>query len=412
MASAMGHENVVRLILNNSSVDTEIATTALSRVPLHYASLNGHLVVVSLLMSRSAAHLRSRDKRGRLPLHLAAENGHVDMVSMLLGQGAEVNCSDLDEWTPLHYATKNGYLKVAKLLIETGASPTLKTSEGKIALALSASGLHVDSLNYLLEKEHDSDEMAEDFSFLMDLMLCGKTNENESILEFVMHSKAPLLTAAQLAKNYREFASKEKERAKDLNDAGRHCEHMATELLGIASVIAPPSAILRASDNKGNQLLDMLLENSMKQVIEHAAVQRYLSDIWSGSLAAWSTGRLFLLFLGFIIFPPLLCYFVLPFKHHNYHHIPIIKFMAMIVSHIYLIFFLMINAAIPIDPIIYRTDFFPFWYELMLLAWISGIVVAELTKPGTSSGLGMLRYGIIVFAILATLFHISAIVYE
>ena len=406
----MGFASVVRLILNNSKVQSNVTTTLLERVPLHYACQNGHLVVVSLLMSRMPQHLRSRDKKGCLPLHLAAENGHTDMVSMLLGQGADVNSADSDGWTPLHYAARNGYLKVVKLLIETGASTVMKTVDGKIALVLSANGGHVDVLTYLLRKEHDSNELLEDNTFLLDIMLCGRTNSNQTVDDFVMHSKAPLYTAARLAISYREQLDRERERTKDLNDAARHCENMATELLGISSAVAPASVILRAHDSKGKQFLDMLLEHSLKQMIEHASVQRYLSDIWSGSLSHWSVWRFLLLAIGFTFFPPLTVYFCLPFKHNKYQHIPVIKFLGLIVSHLYLIVLLSMIAAVPLDPVLHRKTYFPNWFEWLCLAWVSGMLVAELSKFVLPSGLGLLRIVIIFFFAVAVLFQMSAII--
>ena len=413
MASFMGRENVVRLILNNSSVNTEAKSLGLERVPIFYAAANGHLVVLSLLLSRSGKHLTSVDRLGRQPLHLAAENGHGDMVATLLGQGAQLDAADGEGWTPLHFATKNGYQSVVQLLLESGASPTAKTANGQTPIMLAAAGDHVDLLYFLLNKPHSSLELVEDKTFLMDLMLCGLSKEFETIEEFVLHSPAPLFTVTLLSRLYRELAFREKERAKDLNDVGRFCELMSTKLLGIASTIARPSDILRSTDAKGGQFLDMLLESGMKRVVEAPSVQRYLSDIWSGHLASWSSSQLFLLFLSFLCFPPVMIFFCSPLKTiHSFYHIPVIKFLAMIVSNFYLIGIITIIAAVPLDPALDRPDFYPIWYEYACLAWIGGMLVTELTKSGAASGLGVFRYGIIFFGVVASVFQIVAIATE
>lgn len=62
--------------------------------PLHLACFGGHIVVVGLLLSRSADLLHSADRHGKTGLHIAATHGHYQMVEVLLGQGAEINTTD------------------------------------------------------------------------------------------------------------------------------------------------------------------------------------------------------------------------------------------------------------------------------------------------------------------------------
>ena len=413
MACFNGHTNIVRFLMNVAGLETEVESTLLGRLPMHLACANGHLPVVSILMSRDSGLLEVIDNYGRMPLHLSAENGHIDMVSTLLGQGAEINACDYDRWTALHYATKNGFLNLVKLLVESGASSLLKTDQGQTALMLAAHGGHLEVLSYLMLEEHDTEELLEENVFLMDLMLCSKANNNKSINEFIDNSDAPLYVAARLAKLYRDLAFKEKERMKDLNDAGRYLEHMATELLGIAAIVAPPSSILKAVNKKGNQLLDMFLEDNLKEVVEHAVVQRYLSDLWAGALSSWSTLRFVALFFAFFLCPPVWAYYCLPLgSYHRYYHIPMIKFLALLVSHFYFIVLLSIIAAFPLDPITRRESFFPTWYELVTLAWASGILVSELTNQGTRSGLSMLRFLIVGFLGIASVLQMFSFFYD
>ena len=51
-------------------------------------------------------------------------------------------------------------------------------------------------------------------------MVLAKLNENKSIQEFVLVSKAPVETAVKLSKQFRILATKEKERARDILLAG------------------------------------------------------------------------------------------------------------------------------------------------------------------------------------------------
>ena len=63
-------------------------------IPLHLASLRGHVGVVGLLLSRSTALLKIPDSKGQTCLHVAAKNGHFDMVEALLGQGSDQTMTD------------------------------------------------------------------------------------------------------------------------------------------------------------------------------------------------------------------------------------------------------------------------------------------------------------------------------
>ena len=52
-------------------------------------------------------------------------------------------------------------------------------------------------------------------------MVLAKLNDNRSIQEFVLVSKAPVETAVKLSKQFRILATKEKERARDILLAGK-----------------------------------------------------------------------------------------------------------------------------------------------------------------------------------------------
>ncbi|XP_063822335.1 ankyrin-1 [Ostrinia nubilalis] len=320
LAAYNGNENVVRLLLNSAGVQVDAASTENGFNPLHLACFGGHMSIVGLLLSRSAELLQSTDRHGKTGLHIASTYGHYQMVEVLLGQGAEINCTDKNGWTPLHCAAKAGHLNVVKLLCESGASPKSETNLNCAPIWFAASENHNDVLEYLLHKEHDTQSLMDDKRFVYNLMVCSKNHNNLPIEEFVLVSPAPVDTAAKLSNIYITLSTKEKERAKDLIAAGKQCEAMATELLALAAGADSAGHILTATDNRNIEFLDVLIENEQKEVIAHTVVQRYLQELWRGSLK-WSGIKIMILFFAFIVCPPVWMVFSLPLDFLSFHHL-------------------------------------------------------------------------------------------
>ncbi|EFN78597.1 Ankyrin-1 [Harpegnathos saltator] len=408
LAAYSGNENVVRLLLNSAGVQADAATTENGFNPLHLACFGGHITVVGLLLSRSAELLHSADRYGKTGLHIAATHGHYQMVEVLLGQGAEINATDKNGWTPLHCAARAGHLDVVKLLVESGASPKSETNLGCAPIWFAASEGHNDVLKYLMEKEHDTYALMDDRRFVYNMMVCSKSHNNKPIEEFVLVSPAPVDTAAKLSNIYMKLSEKEKERAKDLIAAGKQCEAMATELLALAAGADSAGRILTSMDRRNVEFLDVLIENEQKEVIAHTVVQRYLQELWQGSLN-WNAFRTILLFIAFLVCPPVWLVFALPFGH-KYNNVPIIKFMSYLTSHIYLMVFLLLVGITPIYPVV-RGSLIPYWYEWCLLVMLSGLLLFELTNPSDKSGLGWIKLAVLLFGIFGVAFHLMGFVF-
>ncbi|XP_073186112.1 uncharacterized protein [Lepidochelys kempii] len=409
LAAQSGHESLVRLLLNYPGVQVDCQTSLQGSTPLHLAAQHGHTAVVGLLLSKSTSQLHLRDKRGRTCLHLAAANGHVEMVRALLGQGAEINVTDKQGWGPLHFAAKSGFLDSVRLLVESGATPTLESKEGRIPIQYAAAENHQEVVSFLMKRNSTTLKLIEDRKFIFDLMVCGKLNNNKAIEEFVLHSSAPLDTAVKLSRAFNIAALKEKERAKDLLTAAKYTESMATELLTLASGGRSAGYLLRAVDHRGTTMLDSLIECEQKDVVAHPAVQKYLTEVWYGSLK-WAPWKIALLFVCFLACPPMWLVFSLPLKH-RFNKIPIMKFMSHLASHIFLlILFILTIVYPPISPI-YEGHMVPYWNEWLLLAWLLGTLVTELTHFGERAGLAWIRVFVLGFSAIAFLCHLLALMF-
>ncbi|XP_067217780.1 transient receptor potential cation channel, subfamily N, member 1 [Chanodichthys erythropterus] len=394
LAAQSGHENVVRLLLNCPGVQADAETNIQGSSPLHLAAQSGHTAVVGLLLSRSASLLHLTDKRGCTCLHLAAAHGHVAMVRVLLGQGAEINHTDTSGWTALHYAAQAGCLEVLSLLVESGASACAECCAGWTPLQLAAQENHEAAVIFLLRREKDTLRLLDDKKFVFNLMVCGRMNDNLALEELVLHSPAPLDTSIRLSRALTLAALREKERSVDLHAAARHCEVMASDLLTLASSAGGHGAgpILRAVDHRGASVLDCLIECRQKAVVSHSVVQTYLTDVWYGSLQ-WDSWKILL---------------SLPLRH-SFNTIPIVKFMSHLVSHLFLLaLFILTIVYPPINPLS-QGRLVPGWSECLLLIWLCGMLVSELTLPGKRTGLAWIRLLLLGFSAAALLCHLLAV---
>lgn len=128
-----------------------------------------------------------------------------------------------------------------------------------------------------------------------------------------------------------------------------------------------------------------------------------VQELWQGSLdwAAWKT---LLLFIFFVVCPPVWIYFTLSLGH-KYNKIPIIKFMSFLTSHIHLMILLMLAGITP-PFLVVRTTLNPYWYEWTLLVWLSGLLLSELTNPSDKSGLGWVKVTVLLFGIFGVALHL------
>uniref|UniRef100_A0A914GWL2 Ion transport domain-containing protein n=1 Tax=Globodera rostochiensis TaxID=31243 RepID=A0A914GWL2_GLORO len=405
LAAQAGHDTLVRMLLNQG-VQVDAATTTMNVIALHLAAQQGHIAVVGMLLSRSTQQQHAKDWRGRTPLHLASVNGKKDMVSLLIAQGSNINVMDQNGWTGMHFATKAGHIDVVKLFVMSSADAQAETKDGKVPLCFAAANNHIECLRFLLKQKHDTHQLMEDRKFIFDLMVCGKGNDNQPLQEFILHSPAPIDTAVKLSSLYREMSEKEKERAKDLSNVAIFAENLAVELLGISATKYNAALLLKAKDHRGRPLLDVLIENEQKEVVSYASVQRYLTEIWTGRVD-WSFGKTVAFAFFVLVCPPAWFYFSLPLDS-RIGRAPIIKFVCHIVSHVYFTILLTIVVLNITHKIYEMTSVVPNWVEWLLLLWLSGNLVSELSNVGGGSGLGVVKILILVLAAIAIAVHILA----
>ena len=116
---------------------------------LHFASKNGDLEIVNVLLSKGADVEAKDSKLNSTPLNIASFYGSVPVVDALLDKGADINHQDASKNTPLHYAVWNNQLPVVKVLITRGADPSLKNDWNATPLEMASEEDHEPIKDYL-----------------------------------------------------------------------------------------------------------------------------------------------------------------------------------------------------------------------------------------------------------------------
>ncbi|XP_053305376.1 ankyrin repeat domain-containing protein 27 [Spea bombifrons] len=101
--------------------------------PLHVAAMQGHSLLVSLLL-KHGANVDAKNGNRALPLHLACFKGHPEVVKILLEYSTGKNKKDMSGNTPLIYACIGDHIDIAAFLLENGVSVNLCNVKGNTAL--------------------------------------------------------------------------------------------------------------------------------------------------------------------------------------------------------------------------------------------------------------------------------------
>lgn len=234
-------------------------------------------------------------------------------------------------------------------------------------------------------------------------MVCSMSVDFKSLVDFILQTPAPIYSAAKLSRHYRIESTREKERGRDLVAVSQVCSNVAVELLSLACANDPES-LLTAVDEREIPFLDFLIETEQKDCVSHPTVQIYLGDVWRGDFK-WDDWKYFLLFILCLMCPPFWAFLCLPWKD-RFHKVPIIKFICHLISHLYLILLFCLTTVVPWSSAVY--SLIPRWYEWLLLIWLSGLLLSQLTDPHDRAGLGWIPIIVLFLSLIAIFLHLIA----
>ncbi|RFU23777.1 hypothetical protein B7463_g12561, partial [Scytalidium lignicola] len=124
--------------------------------PLHFAAVNGYVVIVELLLN-AHADINIKGDKGYTPLLLAAQTGALSVVKVLVDRGADLYTETGDGKNPLHVCCALGKSDTADFLIKGGLNPTKPSRDGLTPAHLAAMNGQVDTLRLLLTENVNVD---------------------------------------------------------------------------------------------------------------------------------------------------------------------------------------------------------------------------------------------------------------
>lgn len=150
-AAINNRRDLVKYYINKGAL-VDAVGGELQSTPLHWATRQGHLSMVILLM-QYGADPNLYDGEGCNCLHLAAQFGHTAIVAYLVAKGADINCPDSEGKTALMWSCFRVLTAdPTRLLLTLGASHSLVDHKhGNTALHWAVYSRNTTAVNLLLK---------------------------------------------------------------------------------------------------------------------------------------------------------------------------------------------------------------------------------------------------------------------
>lgn len=129
-AAGSGSLDVVKCLWQHGATASLDRLDSTQQTPLFKAASQGHLKIMSFLLTEGASADRA-DRGGRTVLSVVAEGGYLDCVELLLDQGWPPDIPDHQRRTPLSWAAEMGHAEVVKVLLQLSEGKTENKSVKK-----------------------------------------------------------------------------------------------------------------------------------------------------------------------------------------------------------------------------------------------------------------------------------------
>ena len=189
-AAQRGHERIVSLLLEREDIIPNTKDTAYGRTPLICAAEGGCEAVVKLLLERRDIGSNTADTTdGRTLFVLAAKGGHEGVVRLLLGR-EDINPNTTDTKygeTPLWAAVMDGREEIVEVLLQRrDLNPNTPDAEyGRTPLWLAAKRWYKGIVGLLLKRDNINPNIPDTLDGRTPLM-CAAWDQHETVVKLLL----------------------------------------------------------------------------------------------------------------------------------------------------------------------------------------------------------------------------------
>ncbi|XXH00935.1 hypothetical protein Hte_007286 [Hypoxylon texense] len=154
-ASENGHLAAVKFLAEAAPESVRLPDQ-IDRTPLSYASGSQRVGVAEYLLESTDAvdDVNKVDSSNRTPLWFATKQGLMSTVQILLRHKADPNIADIDDAsTPLHHAIRAGIPEMVYLLLDNNSSMEVRDGNGRTPLSYAAWLRHTEIVSILIDRD-------------------------------------------------------------------------------------------------------------------------------------------------------------------------------------------------------------------------------------------------------------------
>ncbi|MCJ1383078.1 phosphate system positive regulatory protein pho81 [Xylographa soralifera] len=118
-AAISGRESIMALGLSRGIDVTRV--DVYGRIPLHYASMHGHVIMMDTLLQHGPQTINSLDHDNFTPLIHGIVRHQLESVEQLLAHGARIDAEGDSDHVPLNLACQHGSMAIIELLLQRSA---------------------------------------------------------------------------------------------------------------------------------------------------------------------------------------------------------------------------------------------------------------------------------------------------
>jgi len=193
IAAQMGFKPMINILEKYTSLS---ATGCNKLTALHYAIINRHPTMASLLLERGAKITAREAKLGWTPLHCAACVGDEKVVEKLIAMGAKVDSKDRRAgWTPLHLAAINRHSRVMQLLMDNYGDSEDEDDYGWTPKRFSRVAARLENLDLQRDANTNSDTPRNNIRWTM--LHCMAINSPDDLLKFLVKKRGRTVSYGQ-----------------------------------------------------------------------------------------------------------------------------------------------------------------------------------------------------------------------